>query len=123
MKSVAAHLRRLLQALEDIGFREDGALACGDGQAFLALERRAEPLVLRVVELAADASPMDPALRERGAALIASRAERRARLVRQLETTRDEIGRLHEARARVRAFRPAWGTSRSRLQPAFAACG
>ncbi len=123
MKSAASTLRRLLQALEDIGCREDGALACGDGHAFLALERRAEPLVLRVVELAAETSPMDPALRERGAALIASRGARRARLVRLLETTRDEIGRLHEARSRVLAFRPAYAAPRSRRQPSFAACG
>lgn len=122
MKSAAATLRRLLQALEDLGCREDGALACGDGQAFLALERRAEPLARRVAELAMDASPMDPALRERGAALVASRGERRVRLTRLLETTRDEISRLDETRARLQAIRPAYAPSRSRLHPAFAAC-
>ncbi len=123
MQSAAVTLRRLLQALEDLGCREDGALACGDGLAFLALEQRAEPLVRRVVALAMDASPMDPALRERGAALVASRGERRIRLTRLLNTTRDEISRLDEARARLQAIRPAYSPPRPHHQPAFAACG
>lgn len=124
MKSAAATLRRLLQALEDLGCREDGALACGDGLAFLALEQRAQPLVTRVVELAMSPDPIDPALRERGAALVASRGERRRRLTRLLETTRDEISRLNEARVRVRALRPAYAAASNRpSRPAFAACG
>jgi hypothetical protein len=124
MKTAAATLRRLLQALEDLGFREDGALACGDGLAFLALEQQAQPLVNRVVELAMSPEPMDPALRERGAALVASRSERRVRLTRLLETTRDEISRLNEARARLRAVRPAYTPASGGLpSPAFAACG
>lgn len=124
MKSAAATLRRLLQALEDLGCREDGALACGDGLAFLALEQRAQPLVNRVVELAMSPATMDPALRERGAALVASRSERRLRLTRLLETTRDEISQLNEARARIRALRPAYVSPSVCLpRPAFAACG
>ena len=123
MQSAAVTLRRLLQALEDLGCREDGALACGDGLAFLALEQRAEPLVRRVVALAMYASPMDPALRERGAAQVATRGERRIRHTRLLNTTRDDISRLDEARARLQAIRPAYSPPRPHHQPAFAACG
>lgn len=121
MPNAATTLRRLLQALEDLGIREDGALASGDGRAFLALEQRAEPLVRRVVALAMEGSSIDPALRERGAALVASRGERRVRLIRLLETTRDDIGRLAEARARVQAFRPTYA-SIGAAAPRFAAC-
>jgi hypothetical protein len=124
MKATAtAVLNRLLKALEDLGHREDGALAGGDGLTFLALEQRAEPLVRRVVELAMDPVSMDPAVRERGAALIASRHERRLRLVRLLETTHDEIGRLNETRARIHALRPAYAATGIRRGPSFAACG
>lgn len=122
MPNPAATLRRLLQAIEDLGYREDGALASGDGRAFLALEQRAEPLVRRAVALAMDAASIDPALRERGAALVASRGERRLRLVRLLETTRDDIGRLTEARARVQALRPAYASTIASSAPRFAAC-
>jgi hypothetical protein len=124
MKSAAATLRRLLQALEILGCREDGALACGDGLAFLALEQRAQPLVNRIVDLAMSPERIDPALRERGAALIASRSERRQRLTRLLETTRDEISLLNEARVRIRALRPAYAASSAGpSRPVFAACG
>lgn len=123
MKNAAATLRRLLQGLEELGRREDGALAGNDGLAFLALEQRAEPLVRRVIELAMSPATMDPALRERGAALVASRGLRHQRLGRLLETTHAEINRLDEARARIQAFRPAYVASGARTAPSFTACG
>jgi hypothetical protein len=117
MKSAASTLRRLLRALEDLGRHEDGALAGGDGVAFLALEDRARPLVLRIVALVSGPDRIDAELVERGRALVDSRRERRRLLMRVLETTRDEIGRLDEARARARVLRPAYAASRGR------ACG
>lgn len=125
MKSAAFTLRRLLESLEELGRREDGALAGGDGLAFLALEQRAEPLVRKVTELASDALALEPSLLARGRALIATRSERRQRLMRLLETTRDEISRLDEARSRVRAIRPAYVSPAIRVTdtPGFAACG
>jgi ABC-type thiamine transport system ATPase subunit len=122
MPNAAITLRRLLQSLEDIGLHEDCALASSDGRAFLALEQRAEPLVRRVISLVMDTSALDPALRERGAALVASRSERRLRLVRLLETTHDDISRLTEARARVHALRPAYASNTAAPTPRFAAC-
>ncbi|CAM2821133.1 hypothetical protein [Rariglobus hedericola] len=123
MKSPAATLRRLLQSLEELGVREDGALAARDGIAFLALERSAEPLVQRVVTLTAE--PVDDVLRTRGQSLVASRSERRVRLMHLLETMRDELGGLDAARDRARALRPAYVASRvhTDTRPAFAACG
>ncbi|MET0262921.1 MAG: hypothetical protein ABW223_08480 [Rariglobus sp.] len=126
MKSAAATLRRLLQALEDSGFREDGALSAGDGLTFLTLAQRAEPLVTRIAELtAAEPASIDLSLRERGRALVEARRERRQRLTRLLETTRDEISRLDEARARARALRPTYASKPSApfSAPAFNACG
>ncbi len=123
MSNAAATLRRLLQGLEELGRREDGALAGNDGLAFLALEQRAEPLVRRVVELAMSPEAMDPALRERGASLVASRGLRHQRLRGLLKTNREEINRLDEARARIQAFRPAYAAPGARTAPSFTACG
>jgi hypothetical protein len=119
----AASLRRLLHALEELGRREDGALAGGDGLAFLELEQRAAPLALRIASLAG--AGMEPDLLERGRALVVDRRERRNRLMRLLETTRDEIGLLDEARLRARHLRPAYAApvARSRVSPGFNARG
>jgi hypothetical protein len=119
----AASLRRLLHALEELGRREDGALAGGDGLAFLELEQRAAPLALRIASLADE--PMDPDLRERGQALVLNRRERHNRLMVLLETTRDEIGLLDEARMRARNLRPTYAAPahRPRVSPSFNACG
>lgn len=116
MKTADATLDRLLRTLEELGAQEDGAMAGGDWPAFLALVQRAEPLVRRVLELASGPVPPAVALRARGLALVASRGERRQRLTRLLETTRDEINNLDEARARVRSLRPAYAAG-IRRQP------
>ncbi len=108
MKSTASTLRRLLRSMEELGRHEDCALASGDGVAFLALEHRAHPLVLRIVELVAGPEPIDSDLMAQGRALVDSHRSRRQLLMRVLETTQDEISRLDEARARARALRPAY---------------
>lgn len=108
MKSAAATLRRLLRSMEELGRHEDCALASGDGIAFLALEHRAHPLVLRIVELVAGPERIDAELMAQGRALVDSHRSRRRLLMRVLETTRDEISRLDEARSRARALRPAY---------------
>ncbi len=113
MHSATTTLRRLLQALEEIGFREDGALASGDGQAFQELEHKAEPLVCRIVALAESSEGITAELRERGQALVASRHERHLRLAHHLDTIRDEIGRLDEARSRIRLLGPAYASRRA----------
>jgi hypothetical protein len=123
MKSPAATLRRLLQSLQELGLREDGALAARDGLAFLALERSAEPLVRRAAALAAE--PVGEDLRALGQALVLARGERRQRLMHLIETMRDELNGLDAARDRARALRPAYVASRLHTddRPAFAACG
>lgn len=124
MQSTATTLRRLLGALEELGRQEDGALAGRDGIAFLALQHRAHPIVLRILALVAGAAPIDPDLMARGRALVDSRRERRRVLMRVLETTHDEISRLNEARARARALRPAYAAPRGHagVPSAFIAC-
>lgn len=114
-------LLRLVDALDEIGRREDGALAGGDGEAFLELEKRAEPIALRVASLAG--APLDPGLLERGLAILSARRLRRAILMRLLETTRDEIRSLDEIRSRARSLRPAYAPrhAESGHSPAFAA--
>ena len=115
MRSAAFHLRRLLRSLEDLGRHEDCALAGGDGRAFLAREERATPLVLRLMALVGGAAGrIDDDLRARGRALVESRRERRLRLMHLLETTRDELGQLDQARARARAIRPAYTPATTR---------
>lgn len=121
MNTTDSTLARLLRTLEELGRREDGAIAGGDWPAFLALVQRAEPIVRRVAELAAGPVAPAAALRARGLALIASRGERRRRLTRLLETTRDEINTLDEARARIRAIRPAYAPCARPGMSAFAA--
>lgn len=113
----AAALNRLLEALEELGRREDGALAGGDGVAFLALEKCAAPIADRIAELATGSGPMDPALRKRGQAVVQDRHERNLRLGSLLEATRGEINLLDEARSRARALRPAYLPSHSRVRP------
>lgn len=107
-------LRRLLDALEDIGRREDGALALGDGIAFAELERRAEPLARRIFLLTdGKHRGLAPDLIDRGRSLVADRHERHHRLMILLENTRGEIGGIDQARARARALRPAYSAARA----------
>lgn len=126
MSRQVATLRRLLDALEEIGRSEDGALALGDGIAFSELERRAEPLARRIFLLTdGQHRGLAPDLIERGRELVADRHERHRRLTVLLEHTRDEIGGIDQARARARVLRPAYsaGHARAAAAPLFSGLG
>lgn len=101
----AATFARLLQALEELGRREDIALAAGDAHEFLELERRSEPLARRVAEMVASGERVPEAIQQRGQSLVLARRDRQTLLLRFMQTLRDEVGRLDTARARARQLR------------------
>lgn len=109
--SATAH--RLLRALEDLGRSEEIALARGDGAGFLALQSRAEPLVLRLADLSA-AGAIDASAHERGRRLVEDRHQRQHRLTAMLSSLRDDIDQLDRARHRAHCVRPAYAARPAR---------
>jgi hypothetical protein len=98
---------RLLNALDELVEQERATVIDGDFDAVTEIQRRADPLVVRLQSLGVDAA--DDIARARVAGLLARRQHNIDLIEAQLATARTELFAVQESTRRVACIAPAYG--------------
>jgi hypothetical protein len=110
---------RLADSLEDLVTQEAVLLRAADYPGVIALQERSAPLVARLAELAAGASP---ALHSRVRDIVRLRAQSMVRFEADVARVRGELAALQTSERQVARVGPAYVTKsapRSRIQVAL----
>ena len=106
---------RLLAALEELAAQETILIRTMEFIEAAAVQERAAPLVERLCALAAD--PATAPLQPRVAALLERRGQNHHFLDAQLARLQEELGRVTEARGRLRRVAPAYKAAPHAAEP------